>query len=408
MLGTRTSTVQPRPDAASGQGRSQRCRRLHGWIAAVCLFASVVAAPCNAQSSWPLWESYNRSIIDPQGRVIDHSAQDHTTSEGQAYAMFFALVANDRARFDRILHWTEINLASGDLSQHLPAWLWGKSPDGQWKPLDPHPASDADLWMAYTLLEAGRLWHDARYQKLGLAMGAQIAQLEVTYVPGLGTTMLPGPYGFHPDNSTWVLNPSYLQPSLLARMAVLMPNGPWGAVLGSLDTILAQGSGAGWAMDWVSAGDGVHPSATANQYAEGNGGAMPIGAFEAIRVYLWLGLADPDTSGVKSMLSHVPAMANYLSNHLTPPQQVDATGKIVNADGPPGFSAAVAPYLRAVGKGFQARTQMDRLTLFRSDATGLYGSTANYYDQNLALFATGWMDGRYHFDRNGMLRVRWK
>jgi hypothetical protein len=34
--------------------------------------------------------------------------------------MFFALVANDRARFDGLLRWTELNLASDDLTAHLP------------------------------------------------------------------------------------------------------------------------------------------------------------------------------------------------------------------------------------------------------------------------------------------------
>ena len=72
--------------------------------------------------------------MDSQVQVIDHDADDRTTSEGQAYGMFFALVANDRSQFDRILHWTEQNLADGDLSAHLPAWLWGRSQNNQWAP----------------------------------------------------------------------------------------------------------------------------------------------------------------------------------------------------------------------------------------------------------------------------------
>jgi endoglucanase len=347
-------------------------------------------------------------MVDQQGRVIDHSAQERTTSEGQAYAMFFALVANDRARFDKILHWTEINLASGDLAQHLPAWSWGKAPDDQWKPLDLHPASDADLWLAYSLIEAGRLWRDPHYDRLGMALAAQSAQQEAAYIPGLGTALLSGPVGFRPDQQTWLLNPSYYQPSILARLAVVMPTGPWSAILASLDPILDQGSGAGYAMDWVIAGQGVHPSATPTQYASGDSGAMPIGGFEAIRVYLWLGIADPDTRGVRTMLAHIPAMSAYLGSHFIPPQQVDAQGKIVNPNGSPGFSAAVAPYLRALGKSSQSKTQIDRLNLAKDSATGLYGKNADYYDQNLVLFSTGWLEGRYRFDRNGMLHVKWK
>jgi len=46
-------------------------------------------------------ESACRATIAGQGRVVDRSAQDRSTSEGQAYAMFFALVTNDRVQFDK-------------------------------------------------------------------------------------------------------------------------------------------------------------------------------------------------------------------------------------------------------------------------------------------------------------------
>ncbi len=109
---------------------------------------------------WQLWGSYSSRFIDAQsGRVFDPNGDRHTTSEGQAYALFFSLADNDRPTFNRILAWTQNNLAGGDLNTHLPAWLWGKDKDGQWKVLDPNSASDADVWMAYSLLEAGRLWN---------------------------------------------------------------------------------------------------------------------------------------------------------------------------------------------------------------------------------------------------------
>lgn len=189
---------------------------------------------------------------------------------------------------------------------------------------------------------------------------------------------------------------------MLAHLAKIMPNGPWAAILGSLDPILAQGSGAGFAMDWVTAGIGVRPA------VRDGGTAMPVGSYDAIRVYLWLGIADPQTHGVKTMLSRVGGMAGYLKSHPLPPQQVDPQGRVLNPNGPPGFSAAVVPYLRALEMKSPANAQMDRLAATKDAATGLYGKTANYYDQNLALFATGWIDGRYRFDREGKLHVKWK
>jgi len=266
--------MSPQPRPARSGNRVQACdsrRRRILCAAAATVLAAGSALACVAQTPWPRWESYNRVTIDQQGLVIDRSAVDHTTSEGQSYAMFFALVANDRSRFDKLLHWTEINLAGGDLTQHLPAWNWGKAPDGAWKQLDQHSASDADLWMAYSLIEAGRLWRDPHYDRLGMALAAQVAQQEAAFVPGLGTTLLSGAYGFHPDPQTWILNPSYLQPSILVRLSKVMPTGPWTAILDSLNPILAEGSGAGYAMDWVTAGVGIHPSPTPAQQAAGDG-----------------------------------------------------------------------------------------------------------------------------------------
>lgn len=134
-----------------------------------------------------------RDFISADGRVIDvGSADSRTVSEGQAYGLFFALVANDRRMFDTILAWTENNLAQGDLSAHLPAWLWGRAPDGAWRVLDANPASDADLWIAYALVEAGRLWRERSYTARGALLAKRVLDAETATVPGLGLTLLPG------------------------------------------------------------------------------------------------------------------------------------------------------------------------------------------------------------------------
>jgi len=375
----------------------------------VLLAVLALQGVCLAQKPWPLWEAYSHAFIDGQGRVIDHSAQDRTTSEGQAYALFFALVAGDRARFDKIFSWTEQNLGDGDLTQRLPAWSWGKRPDGSWGVTDQNPASDADLWMAYALSEAGRLWHVPQYQKTGTALAARIAQQEVAYIPGLGTSLLPGPKGFHPEAALWLLNPSYLPPPLLQYFSSAMPTGPWEAVGQSLDPLLAQGSSNRYAMDWVAAGQqGIHPSVTPAQLAAADSQSLPVGSYDAIRVYLWLGISYPHTPAMKLCLSHVSGMADYMKNHLTPPERVDAAGRVIGLSGPPGFSAALIPYLHAAGASKQAKEQLDRLNSTKSASTGLYGKDAAYYDQNLTLFATGWLEQRYRFDRDSRLQVVWK
>jgi endoglucanase len=359
---------------------------------------------------WPLWQQYRAHFIDGSGRVIDHdpTSADKTTSEGMAYAMFFALVVNDRATFDKALHWTEDNLAGGDLTARLPSWNWGKSPEGQWKTLDINSASDADLWMAYDLLEAGRLWKDDRLEKLGMVMADRIAHSEVALVPGLGTMLLPGPQGFHPQPNTFILNPSYMPPQVLARLKQQSPQGPWGAVLESLPRLLQGSSTAGYAMDWVTAGSTIAASPAPAELATGKGGFTPVGSYDAIRVYLWLGMADTNTASVQPSLQAVNGMSGYLQSNVTPPLQVDAAGKVINSEGTIGFSAAVIPYLTAMGRKNEAKAQLTRLQASADTASGLYGRSIQYYDQNLALFATGWQEGRFRFDRDGKLKLKWK
>jgi endoglucanase len=48
------------------------------------------------------------------------------------------------------------------------------------------------------------------------------------------------------------------------------------------------------------------------------------------------------------------------------------------------------------------------LASFFDVSTGLYDSPPRYYDQNLALFATGWSEARFRFGTDGALIVPWK
>jgi endoglucanase len=410
------SVLQAFKGADPAHGPKGIGRRLPTWAGRTSMMLAVVMATCleggcRSKSGWPLWESYVKSAYDKQGRIVDHSAGDRTTSEGQAYAMFFALVANDKARFDSLLNWTQDNLAGGDLTQRLPAWNWGRSPEGSWKVLDANPASDADLWMAYSLLEAGRLWHEPRYQELGTAMVSRVERQEVVLVPTLGTTLLPGPDGFHPADGMWILNPSYLQPSVLSYLATEFPDGPWRAMLNSTPTVLTQGAAGGFAMDWLAAGSALSPAPGPGQGAAGDTGSnsgKPAGSYDAIRVYLWLGMADPETPGVKESLSGLGGMEEYLKNHSAPPRRVDGSGKVVEGDGPVGFSAAVVPYLQALSMRSEAKSQMERVAGMYDSSRGLYGKDALYYDQNLVLFAKGWAEERLRFDSQGRLKVKWQ
>jgi len=364
-------------------------------LLAILLFAAFISADCSAQDWQSLWKSYTAGFMDNQVRVIDHSTGDRTTSEGQAYGMFFALVANDRSRFDGLLTWTEKNLAQGDLADHLPAWLWGKGANGQWGILDSNSASDADIWMAYTLLEAGKAWHARQYTRLGRAMAHMIATEEVAQVPGLGMTVLPGEKGFRVDDS-YRLNASYLPLQLMVGLAHLAPDGPWRQVAATIPALVSDCAPHGFASNWIvfKSGAGIEPS--------------PAGSYDAIRVYLWAGMLDPATPERDAILKSLSGMQDYLRAHAVPPAVVRPDGSVEDPKGPVGFSAALLPFAAALGENQIHDHLMSQVSSSLNPQTGLLGNPAKYYDQNLALFGLGWTQRQFWFDSHGALKLSWK
>lgn len=366
-------------------------------------------AACGEARPWPLWEAYAQRFLTPEGRVIDFAADDHSTSEGEAYGAFFALVANDRARFDAILRWTTDNLAQGDLSQHLPAWRWGKAVDPKtkatsWGVLDANAASDADLWLAYALLEAGRLWEEPRYDALGRAVLALVVRDEVRELPGLGPTLLPGPKGFEETAEDgaklWRLNPSYAPLPLLRRFESAGVPGPWGPLADSARRLVAHVREADAPFpDWIAWRDGA---GFVPDPAKGG-----VGSYDAIRVYLWAGLLPPGEPLRPLFLAATGPMLRRVRKLDGVPERVQTQGgSQSDSPGPVGFFAAVAPAAFATGELELGRRLLGQVSA--AARGGLYGTPAFYYDQNLILFATGHLEGRYRFAVDGALEPEWR
>jgi endoglucanase len=355
-------------------------------------FLPLLALPAQGASQciWPAWENFKQHLISDDGRVIDASSpQQITTSEGQSYGLFFALVANDGKSFDRLLTWTRNNLAAGDLGAHLPAWQWGRNKNGQWGVLDGNNASDADLWMAYSLLEAGRLWHRPDYLALGNHLLWRSAAQTLRKLPGLGLMLLPGDVGFE-SSQGWRLNLSYLPPQLLTRFSLIAP--VWTEVAENSRRALIEGSPKGFAPDWLmwQAGQGFFSDAKSAQ-----------GSYDAIRVYLWMGMLATDAPERTVLLNHFKPMIEATARLGYVPEHVDSgTGKSMGA-GPVGFSAALLPLLASdasAAAALSAQREHLRQSPPLADA---------YYNQSLVMFGQGWDEHRYRFDKDGRLQPNW-
>ena len=184
-------------------------------------------------------------------RVVDHDAGDRTTSEAQAYAMFFALVANDRPRFDGLLGWTERNLASGDLQLNLPAWLWGRGAD------NPVGRARSEFSVRRRRVDgvcAARsrpgLERVALCLTLGRAMASRIATNETAELPNFGVVLLPGAKGFR-QGEVYRLNTSYLPLQLFVRLAQLDPGGPWRQIADRIPALVQHSAPNGFVTDWL-------------------------------------------------------------------------------------------------------------------------------------------------------------
>jgi endoglucanase len=360
--------------------------------------AGTAAPACGAPARWPAWQSFLTQFLRDDGRILDpSSARGQTVSEAQGYALFFALVDDDPVHFERILRWTEEQLAGGDLSLHLPAWTWGRRDDGSWGVLDDNSAADADLWLAYALGEAGRLWRERRYVALSSLLAERILREETAVLPGLGRSLLPGARGFVVDGATWRLNPSYAPPFLLRWLATRSGDARWLQVLHAAQRLLLESAPGGFAPDWaLYRSDGAGGGFTLDEATPGGRG----GSYGAIRTYLWLGLTSARDPERAALLQHFAPMAAQVARTGLPPERVDARDGRAEGTGPPGFSAALLPFLQALDRPEALRSQEARLIAEPVPADA-------YYECALRLFGTGWREGRYAFAADGSLLPAW-
>jgi endoglucanase len=367
-------------------------KRIQRLKAGLLLGAALIAGSVEATGSlpycatpWTGWSVFHGALLTDSGRVVDRSQPDHrTVSEAQAYALFFALVAHDPLRFESILRWTTNNLAQGALERHLPAWLWGLAADDQWTVIDPNPAADADLWLSYTLAQAGRLWQREDYRELGRRLAQQILDQETVPLGPKQRALLPGPKGFEIAPGRLRLNPSYLPLPLLRWLCG--PEGfegqqaAWRQVLDHALDLLDRSAPTGLAPEWVEQGPGAALRIDETP-------PDPLQRFNAIRVYLWLGLTSAQEPRRAALLQRYRPMLKRI--HDADPASASA-----------GRWAALLPFALAAGDQPLSTRLRERLTTLPAEPQA-------YYDQALTLFAFGFLDGRFAFDREGRLLTCW-
>jgi endoglucanase len=221
---------------------------------------------------------------------------------------------------------------------------------------------------------------------------------ETADLPGLGHTLLPGPVGFVVEaGQRWRLNPSYLPLQALRRLAAVAPAqtaAQWQSLLHSSQRVLIESAPRGFAPDWVlyAAGQGFVPDHQGEQQA--------LGAYNAIRVYLWAGMLAPQDPAHAPLLQALAPMVERVAALGYPPETVDSVTGVVQGAGGGGFAAALLPLLQAAQATQALAAQQQYVADHPPPPDAYYGGC-------LMLWGQGWMQGRYRFAADGQLLVPW-
>lgn len=246
---------------------------MHKKLIMASIFASLLALASPALVTSAKADDYGAfktAHIAADGAVTDdHSSIVH--SEGQSYAMLLAVKNADREAFDLAWNFAKEHLRRDD---RLFAW---KLENGVIA--DPNNASDAEIVMAWSLIEASRLWTGSyaaeASELLTLIRTKLIVQTEGPAGPLL--LILPGTDGFVGENGAVTINPSYWVFPALEAFAKFDDAIFWNEVIRSGERVIALSSARGLTPDWLS-----YPTLMPAQ------GLSFRASYDALRVPLWM------------------------------------------------------------------------------------------------------------------------
>lgn len=231
----------------------------------------------------PAWLAFRHRYLRAEGRVVDDGRGGISHSEGQGFAMLLAQRAGDVEAFEAMWAWTRQRLARP--SDALMSWRFTPRPGEA--PHDPNNATDGDLFLAWSLAEAGQRWNRPDFARAGQAIARDILRLATREANGR-LLLLPGVQGFAQRDAV-VVNPSYYVFPAFAALERLTGEPGWARLRRDGLDLLEQCRFGRWGLpaDWVRVPLGAGRVAPAH-------GFPPRFAYDAVRVPLYLAWAGED------------------------------------------------------------------------------------------------------------------
>jgi endoglucanase len=225
-------------------------------------------------------------------------------------------------------------------------------------------------------------------------LGQRILSEETVSIATLGRTLLPAPAGFI-LNDGYRLNPSYM-PIQLMQYFALGTHGnknEWGELLASSVAVLKRSSPKGFAPELT---------VVRGEAFDVDSQTRGVGSYNAIRVYLWLGMLNAKDPNKRELVKQFLPMSEWVEKKQYVPEVIDTLDPIVGTapQAPPGFSAALVPLQKELNKKQSAE-------LLQNDISARWTpSNSGYYDYALVLFAKGFLEKRYQFSAQGNLLLK--
>jgi endoglucanase len=240
--------------------------------------------PASSQGSTPLpthvsaaANAFLARYVTSDGRALRHDQGDDVVSEGQAYGMLIAELANRPDLVRTIWTWTQAHLQRPDSLLAFHANASGTI-------LDDQSAADADVLTSYALLrydgpDQGRLHDD------GKRVATAVLDVETTDVAG-APVIVAGPWAKATDPPT--VNPSYWMPSVFAALAHLGDDQRWQWAATTAVELVRDATGAGRSLptNWAQLDGGRLVPIT-----DPGGPAPALYGLDAARLPVWFGTA---------------------------------------------------------------------------------------------------------------------
>ena len=313
--------------------------------------------PTASPSTKAAAERFLNRYVTSDGRVIRHDQGGDIVSEGQAYALLIAEIADRPALVRTIWSWTHAHLGRPD-------GLFASHANGTGHVQDPQSATDADTLISYALLRYSGPDEDTLHNS-----GRRIANAVLTHeaVSLQHGTSLPVAGPWATSTTPPIVNPSYLMPGIFTALANLTGDDRWNqTATASVDMIgRLTDDATHLPPDWAElANGGLHPIAN-----PGGGAGVQYG-FDAARLPIWFATAC--TSEAQELA------ANWWRRVLgtdgrAGPQALTLDGTTINPAPSPVFLMAGAAAAKAAGEDGAARALRGKATTLAMQDPTYYG-----------------------------------